>query len=90
MSLVDLNVDMIQYIVLFFSYFSETSQKRELQTITYILQDNDYYNQWLNVLQNQTINEEAHQNKKNNTVNSKKIGSYVHILIENPKQSQNF
>jgi hypothetical protein len=50
---------------------SETARKHELQTITYILQDNDYYNQQPNIIQNQT-NEEDHQNKKNNTDNPKK------------------
>jgi hypothetical protein len=51
---------------------SETARKYELQTITYILQDSHYYNQQPNAIQNQTINKEAHQNKKNNTINTKK------------------
>jgi hypothetical protein len=64
---------------------SETAQKCEIQTITYILQDNDYYIQQLNVIQNQTIHEEAHQNKKNNTVSSKKnwtLFTYSHRKVK--------
>jgi hypothetical protein len=58
----------------------------KLQTITYILKDNDYYNQQPNIRIKQQI-KKTNKTKITQTI-LRKIGHYLHIPTKKPKQSK--